>query len=166
MNTTVIICSVHRPTILHETVLGLLKQTVQADAIILSLCDEASALRETKVLPGVTCVVGPQGSSAQRNTAIPLAPTPYVLFLDDDVELASDFIGQMERIFAADAAIAAAPGKVVADGAKGGKGIEREAALKAVHEYRGSRECAVIKNQRLLRMQHVCQNRRIADRKV
>jgi len=145
MNTTVIICSVNRPSTLHETISGLLKQTAQPDSIILSLCDEISALRETKALPGVRCVLGPKGLTLQRNTAISLLRTPYALYLDDDVELAPDYIEQMERIFAEDPSIAAASGKVVADGARGGKGIEREAAIKAVLEYRGSRACAVIK---------------------
>jgi len=45
MNTTVIICSVDRPAILHETVLGLMKQTVPADAVVLSLCDDNSLWR-------------------------------------------------------------------------------------------------------------------------
>jgi len=145
MNTTVIICTVNRPTILHETVLGLLKQTVQPGSIILSLCDEDSALSETRALPLVRCILGPQGSSVQRNTAIPLVRTPYALFLDDDVELAHDYIEQMERIFAADPSIAAASGRIVADGAKDGKGIQRDAAVKAVLEYSGSRACAAIK---------------------
>lgn len=144
MNTTVIICSVNRPSILHETVLGLMKQTVKPDSIILSLSDDSSALSETRVLPGVRCVFGPQGSSIQRNTAIPLARTPYVLFLDDDVELASDYTEQMERIFAADSTIAAALGNVVEDGAKGGRGINRAVALKAIREYRCNPACAII----------------------
>jgi GT2 family glycosyltransferase len=147
MNTTVIICSVNPAAILHDTLLGLMQQTVRPDSMILSLCDEDSVLQETKALPGVRCVFGPQGSSIQRNTAIPFAHTPYVLFLDDDVELASDYIEQMERVFAADASIAAASGKVVADGATGGKGIDRETAIKAVLEYKGSRECTGIKIQ-------------------
>lgn len=144
MNTTVVICSVNRSAILHDTVRSLMKQTVRPEAIILSLCDETSALRETRTLPGVRCIFGPRGSSAQRNTAIPFATTPYVLFLDDDVELASDYIEQMERVFAGDPAIAAASGKVVADGAYGGKGIERDAAIKALREYEGCRDCTGI----------------------
>ena len=111
MKTTVIICSVNRPKILHETVTGLLQQTVQPDAILLSLCDEGSVLGETKELPGVRCVFGPRGSSVQRNTAIPQAQTPYTLFLDDDVELASDYIAEMERVFSADSTLAAASGE-------------------------------------------------------
>lgn len=136
MNTTVIICSVNRPMILHETVCGLMKQTVQPDSILLSLCDEASATEDTKALPRVQCVFGPRGTTVQRNTPIPLVRTPYVLYLDDDVELARDYVEQMERMFAEDPSIAAALGKVVVDGAKGGQGIEREAAMKAVLEYK------------------------------
>jgi glycosyltransferase involved in cell wall biosynthesis len=145
MNTTVIICTANRPVILHETVLGLSRQTVQPNSIILSLCDESSVLAETRSLPLVRCVFGPQGLSIQRNTAIPLARTAYTLFLDDDVELGGDYIEEMERVFAEDPSIAAASGRIVADGAKGGKGIEREAAIEAVLENSGNRGCSAIK---------------------
>jgi glycosyltransferase involved in cell wall biosynthesis len=130
--------------ILHETVWGLTKQTVKPDSIVLSLCDETSALSQTRSLSGVRCIFGPQGSSVQRNTAIPLARTPYVLFLDDDVELAPEYIAEMESAFERDPAIAAAIGKVVADGATSGKGIDREEALKAVENQKGCRICPTI----------------------
>lgn len=145
MNTTVIICSANRPAILHDTVLGLLKQKVRPISVILSLYNESSVLAETQALPNVRCILGPQGSSVQRNSAIPLAHTPFVLFLDDDVELATDYIEQMERVATEDPSIVAASGKVVADGAADGKGIGREAAIKAVLEYSGSRACTGIK---------------------
>ena len=146
MNTTVIICSVDRPAILHDTVLGLMKQTVPADAVVLSLCDDNSVWRETKELPGVRCVFGQRGSSAQRNTTIPLARTPYALFLDDDVELAADYIGQMERASAEDPTIVVASGGVAGDGAPNGKGITREAARQAIRNYSGSRSCSAVKD--------------------
>lgn len=144
MNTTVIICSVNRPSILHETVLGLLKQTVQPGSIILSLCDESSVLSETKAVPCVRCVYGPQGSSVQRNAAIPFAATPYALFLDDDVELAPGYIEQMEQVFARDPSIAAASGKIVADGAEDGKGIDRQVAINAILSHRPIPGCESI----------------------
>lgn len=137
MHTTVVICSVHRPAVLHETVTGLLKQTVLPKAILVSLCDDDSALKETRALPRVHCVFGPQGSSVQRNTAIALVRSRYTLFLDDDVELAPDYIEQMERTLEDDPSIAAALGNLVADGANGGKGIDRESAVQAVLESTG-----------------------------
>ena len=141
-----IICSVERQEILHETASGLLNQTVQPAAIILSVCAESSALPETRRLPLVRCIVGPKGLASQRNAAIALVHTRYTLFLDDDVELGPDYIEQMERLFAADPAIVAASGGVAADGAPDGKGIERQAAVKAIREYRGSRECVPFKD--------------------
>ena len=141
MDTSVIICSTGRPLTLHETVLGLLKQTVRPDSILLSLSDDTSVLSDTSALPSVRCVLGPRGSSIQRNTAIPLVRTAYTLFLDDDVELASDYLAQMERLFAADPSIVAASGGVAADGAADGREIRREAAIRAILNYRGNREC-------------------------
>jgi len=145
MKTTVVICSVNRPTILHATVVGLIKQTVQPDSILLSLCDESSVVSETKAVPGVRCIFGAKGLTVQRNTAIPLVPTPYTLYLDDDVELAPDYIEQMERVFSEDPAISAAMGRVVADGARGGQGIEREVAIQAVLESTGIPACPLAK---------------------
>src|SRR5262249_13081983 len=116
-----------------------LKQTAMPSAIILSLSDEGSVLPETRTLPRVRCLYGPCGSSAQRNSAIPAAATPFVLFLDDDVELAPDYIEQMERAFTYDPAIAAASGKIVADGAHSGKGISRDEAVRSLQEFRGDR---------------------------
>ncbi len=146
METTVVICSAGRPVILHDTVLALLKQTVQPASTILSLCEESSALRETARLPRVRRILSPQGLPIQRNSAIPLVRTRYTLFLDDDVELAPDYIEQMERLFAADPAIVAASGGVAADGAPDRTGIERQAAVKAIREYRGSRDCVPFKD--------------------
>lgn len=145
MKTTVVICSVNRPMILHETVLGLMKQTARPESILLSLCDESSVLSETKALPGVRCILGPKGLTSQRNAAIPHVPTPYTLFLDDDVELASDYVEQMEQVFADDPAISAALGTVVVDGARGGQGIERDFAIQAVRLSIGMRACPVAK---------------------
>jgi len=146
METTVVICSAGRPVILHETVLGLLKQTVQPASIILSLCAENSALSETQGLPLVRCILGPKGLASQRNTAIPFVRTCYTLFLDDDVELASDYIEQMERLFAADPTIVGASGGVAADGAPATLAIDRRAAARAIREYTGSRDCVPFKD--------------------
>jgi GT2 family glycosyltransferase len=145
MKTTVIICTFNRSAILHDTIFSLMKQTVLPASIIVSLCDENSTLAETRALPLVRCVYGPRGSSAQRNTAIPYATTPFVLFLDDDVELAPDYIEQMESAFTYDPAVVAASGKIVADGAHSGKGIDRDEALAALCRDRGSRACTGIK---------------------
>ena len=146
METTVVICSAGRPVILHETVLGLLKQTVQPASIILSLCAENSALSETQGLPLVRCILGPKGLASQRNTAIPFVRTCYTLFLDDDVELASDYIEQMERLFAADPTIVGASGGVAADGAPARVPIDRRVAARAIREYTGSRDCVPFKD--------------------
>jgi GT2 family glycosyltransferase len=72
--------------------------------------------------------------------------TRYTLFIDDDVELAPDYIEQMERLFGAEPAIVAASGGIAADGAPAGTEIERRAALKAIREYRGCRDCVPFKD--------------------
>jgi len=146
MDTTVIICSLGRSAVLHETVLGLLKQTVQPASIILSLGEEHSALPETEALPRVRRILGAPGSSIQRNAAIHFVRTRYTLFLDDDVELATDYVDRMERLFAADPTIVGASGGVAADGAPSGVAIERRAAVEAIREYTGSRDTVPFKD--------------------
>ena len=95
---------------------GASETTLQPASIILSLCEESSALPQTEELPRVHRILGPQGLPTQRNTAIPFVLTRYALFLDDDVELAHDYIEQMERFFAADPAIVSA---FLSNGARG-----------------------------------------------
>jgi GT2 family glycosyltransferase len=72
--------------------------------------------------------------------------TCYTLFLDDDVELASDYIEQMERLFAADPTIVGASGGVAADGAPARVPIDRRVAARAIREYTGSRDCVPFKD--------------------
>jgi GT2 family glycosyltransferase len=76
-----------------------------------------------------------QGTSAQRNAAAKLIHTPYTLFLDDDVEIAPNFIENMERLLSDFDDVVAATGFVVADGATGDSGLDREWAKSAVVNY-------------------------------
>lgn len=62
MKTAVIVSSVNRPQVLHETVLAICRQTIPPMAIILSLCDTCSVLPETTRLPAVTMVQGQNGT--------------------------------------------------------------------------------------------------------
>ena len=101
MKTCVVISSLNRSQVLHETVLSLQKQTIAPNAIVLSLCDTASLLPETEKLPLVRVVQGSQGLTKQRNRGREirrlLEMTEYVLFLDDDTELAPNYLESMQR---------------------------------------------------------------------
>lgn len=102
MNTTIVICSANRPEVLAETVDSLLRgQSLAPREIIISIFNPQHVLEETSAHPAVRVVLGArQGTCVQRNVAARLVKSQYTLFLDDDVELAPDFIESMERLLA------------------------------------------------------------------
>jgi GT2 family glycosyltransferase len=137
LNTTVVICSVHRPEILSETVDSLVRrQSVPPREIIISVINQEHVAEKTRAYSAVRVVVGNrQGTCAQRNVAARLVRTPYTLFLDDDVELASNYIESMEGLLYEDDGVVAATGFLTVDGAQGDVGLDREIARSCVANY-------------------------------
>ena len=76
-----------------------------------------------------------QGLTIQRNAAARLVQTPYTLFLDDDVDIAPNFIESMERLLDTVSDAIAATAFVVADGAQGDEGLDRKSARSAAVNY-------------------------------
>lgn len=133
MKTTVVICSANRPEVLAETVESVLGgQSAPPLEIIISVFNQTHVTEETRARPGVRVVLsGIQGTCAQRNAAARVVQTPYTLFLDDDVELAANFIESMERLLDHATDAVAATGFLVIDGARsarGDAGLERSVA--------------------------------------
>lgn len=92
----IVIASVGRPEILHETLLSIGQQS-EAFELILSVASMADVAPASLALPFVRVVVGPKGSSAQRNTGIQAIQhrPECVCFLDDDVEVDRDYLREM-----------------------------------------------------------------------
>jgi GT2 family glycosyltransferase len=134
MKTAVIVSSVNRPQVLHETVLAIRRQSVSPLAVILSLCNDRSLLPETSRLPSVKIVQGEQGLTRQRNAGLSAVPSAaqYVLFLDDDTELAPNYLESMERLFDGRDDLAVASGIFATDGLRIGRPLSREEALAAI----------------------------------
>ena len=133
MKTTVVICSANRPDVLAETVESVLGgQSVPPVEIIISVFNQTHVTEETRAQRGVRVVLsGIQGTCAQRNAAARVVQTPYTLFLDDDVELAANFIESMERLLDHATDAVAATGYLVIDGARsarGDAGLDRSVA--------------------------------------
>jgi GT2 family glycosyltransferase len=130
VNTTVVICSANRPDVLAETVDSLLySQTLPPREIIISVYNQQHVHEKTREKLAVRVVSGArQGTCVQRNVAAKLVRSPYTLFLDDDVELAPDFIESMERLLAREKDAVAATGFLVIDGARMDTGLDRAAA--------------------------------------
>jgi GT2 family glycosyltransferase len=134
MKTAVIVSSVNRPQVLHETVVAIGRQTVSPIAIILSLCDAQSLLSETSRLPTVKIVQCQRGLTRQRNVGLSAVPSAaeYVLFLDDDMELAPNYVASMERLFDGRSDLAVASGMFAMDGLRVGHPLTREEAMMAI----------------------------------
>src|SRR5262249_52053766 len=127
MKTAVVISSVGRPRILHETVVSLGKQTNLPTTIVLSVCDGASVSNETAQLPLIRIVQGAKGLTKQRNLGLSVAPTDaeYVLFLDDDIEVSPNYIESMQRLFQRRPEVVVASGISAADGLRIGRTLTR-----------------------------------------
>lgn len=134
MKTAVVISSVGRPEILHETVVSLGKQTYLPIMIVLSLCDTASLSNETAQLSLIRIVLGAQGLTKQRNTGLTVVPrdADCVLFLDDDIELSRNYIESMQQLFYRSPDVVMASGITAADGLRIGRTLTREEASAAV----------------------------------
>ena len=136
VKTTVVVCSANRPDVLSETIESLMHgQSLQPREIIVSVFNPAHVPEKIR-RPAVRVVVSSrQALSAQRNAAVKAVRTPYTLFLDDDVEIAPNFIESMESLLDEVEDVVVATGFVVVDGVRGDTGVEREPARTAVLNY-------------------------------
>ncbi len=137
MNTTVVICSANRPNVLSETIESLIRgQSLPPCEIIVSVVTQEHVAEKTKAESAVRVVLsGRQGTSAQRNAAVKSVRTRYTLFLDDDVEIAPNFIESMERLMGEVGDAVAATGFVAVDGAQWDTGLDRESARSTAMNY-------------------------------
>jgi GT2 family glycosyltransferase len=142
LNTTVVVCSANRPDVLSETIESLMRgQSLQPREIIVSVFDRAHVPEKIGADSAVRVVVSSrQALSAQRNTAIKVVRTPYTLFLDDDVEIAPNFIESMESLLDEVEDVVVATGFVVVDGVRRDAGVDRKSARAAVLNYVRERE--------------------------
>ena len=132
---SVVIASLNRRDILHDTVLSIARQSRQADEIIISVVDlERDLKEETLRVQGVRVITGPLGSSFQRNTGIARVhpDCDLINFLDDDVELhpdylrnACEFMGKHPEI------VAISDGGMIANGSPTGE-LSRNEAIRLV----------------------------------
>ena len=139
MRISVVIASLSRRDILHETVLSVARQSRPADEILLSVVDPEQDLKaETLKVPGVRIVIGPLGSSFQRNTGIASVhpDCDLISFLDDDVELHPNYLrngcGFMEHH---PEIVAISDGGMIANGTPNGE-LSRSEAIRLVESSR------------------------------
>jgi GT2 family glycosyltransferase len=120
MKVTVIICSVGRPSVLHDTVCSLQRQLLKPRQILLVSPSLDHILPDTLALQGVLFVPSAVGSTTQRNTGLDAmdAGADLVAFLDDDMELCQSYLSEMVRIFDTHPELVVACGTLLHDGGR------------------------------------------------
>ncbi|ESX98115.1 glycosyltransferase [Mesorhizobium sp. LNJC405B00] len=140
MRLAVIIPTLGRPGQVARLLGYLRGQQRLPDEVILSAPDATHV-----ELPGdcsfpVSCVFGPKGLAAQRNTALApsLARFDIITFFDDDFVPSAEYLKQIEEAFMANDGWAVVMGRVVRDGATnaGLTWEDAEAALRAAEGIR------------------------------
>lgn len=139
----VVVASVGRPTVLHETVLSLLRQTLPPVEIVISVPGMEHVDPRTPSLPSVRCIESPKGSCVQRNRGVRALgkSVGLVVFFDDDVELDPHYLEVVADEFARHSDLLAANGQLVADGGPGER-FTREDARSMLADLAQSRPIA------------------------
>lgn len=136
MNVSVIVCTVNRPMVLHDTILSVKQQHLLPKQIIIASPSADHILPETLALDGVEYVRTSLGLCKQRNQALDAVQpeTDLVVFLDDDIELGSRYLLEMERLFRMHPEILIASGRMLHDGGRSGR-IDRAEARRQCRLY-------------------------------
>lgn len=140
MNVSVVICSVNRPVILHDTVASIAGQTHMPIEILIVVPAKQHVLEETLAIPGVRLVLGALGLPAQRNAGLDqINPKcDLLVFFDDDIELTASYIEEMVALFSGNQQIVISSGRLLHDGGRGAI-INREEARVLCEHYEQSR---------------------------
>jgi len=116
-NVVIGIATIGRAPILAEMLFHLRQQTWQNLRII--ICHPTSEDVAGIDLTGIESIEGPRGLTCQRNAILDRCKTEdLIIFFDDDFFAEPTYIDTFVKTFSEDASIAAADGKVLADGAK------------------------------------------------
>jgi glycosyltransferase involved in cell wall biosynthesis len=136
MNVSVIVCTVNRPMVLHDTILSVKQQHLLPKQIIIASPSADHILPETLALDGVEYVRTSLGLCKQRNQALDAVhpEADLVVFLDDDIELGSRYLLEMERLFRMHPEILIASGRMLHDGGRSGR-IDRAEARRQCRLY-------------------------------
>jgi GT2 family glycosyltransferase len=136
MNISVIICSINRPAILHETVASIASQSRKPAEILIVTPGDQHVLPETLAISGLRVVIGPLGLPSQRNAGLDrVSPEcDLVAFFDDDIELSEFYLDEMLRLFSENPEIVVASGRLLHDGGRSTV-VTRSQARELCHEH-------------------------------
>lgn len=141
----VVVASLGRPDTLAELLHCLRQQSQPPEQIILSVTSEADLPPSSVIDEGVTVLIGPKGSCAQRNLGIAHVSDDcdILLFCDDDYVPSRYMAERVRAFFAANADVAGASGRLLADGIHGA-GISASLAECIISAYDGGGAPAMI----------------------
>jgi GT2 family glycosyltransferase len=127
------IATLGRADVLREVAPFLLSQSRPADVILVSAVSESDVEGLASIAPSIEVVLGPKGSSVQRNTAMRALAgrCDVVVFFDDDLIPSRYFLERIEALMLADPGLVGVTGDLVADGVTVG-GLRLEDAVRAV----------------------------------
>jgi GT2 family glycosyltransferase len=120
MKISVVVCSVNRPAILHDTVISIVAQDQPISEVLIVCPSKKHILQATLETPGVRFVLGPLGLPAQRNAGLETIDSDcdLVAFFDDDIELCTSYLKNIAALFAENPDIRIASGKLLRDGGR------------------------------------------------
>jgi len=115
---TVILCTLNRAAVLHDTVLSILAQTVPIEEILIGTPQPQSVQAATLSLPRIRLIETRLGLPVQRNACLDqVAPgMDLIAFVDDDMEFCGDYFERMVQLFDANPEVTAASGRLLHDG--------------------------------------------------
>lgn len=133
----VFISSKGRAEELGKTLESVLKQSLQPCQIILSVTDEKDLPKSAQNNFNATICVSPPGKTVQQNRGLHLVHprVEVIAFLDDDVELTTDYLKTVREAFQKDAGLVGLSGHVIVNG-----GITRAEARERVEHLEQSKE--------------------------
>jgi hypothetical protein len=130
-----------RRDILTQTISVLDRQIRAADELLICPArPEDVDVQGLSLYGGIVQVVqGPIGSSHQRNAMVAGSSADIMVFFDDDFLPATNYLAEVEKLFATDPLIMVATGHVIEDGAQGA-GLEFQEALEILEadDFKGS----------------------------
>jgi GT2 family glycosyltransferase len=128
------IATVGRPDVLARTLTELQRQTRPADAIIVCAASDADVAGLAGSIPALTVIIGPRGSSHQRNAILDkLEGFDVAVFFDDDFVACPRYLESVEANLLRYPEVVVSTGRVLADGVRG-PGLNHEDAHRILQE--------------------------------
>ena len=121
MSIAVVFPTKGRPDVLYKNVTYFLQHQILQPEIVIISCTCLDDVGDLIDIPGIKIIIGPPGSSAQRNAAFAViqAGIEIIVFFDDDFVAHSQWLNVAARAFRENNEIVGLTGNVIVDDIKG-----------------------------------------------